>query len=274
MTLSLERPPPALADDVALLWWYEGCAPSHAFERMLPTAAMQLVVNLRADALLMAHGPKPVRFERLGSAVLCGAYSEPFVIPTAQQTACAGVVFRPGGAFPFLGGHPASDLQNVHASLDDLWGASADRLVARLREAPSASAGLAVLAQVLGEQARPATQAHPAVVAALATLWGGAYHGSIASLATALGLSQQRLGALFREEVGLSPKQVARVWRFEAVLRSLRTEPTSNWAERAAENGYADQAHLIRDFRAFTGLAPAAYYARWGAQTNHLPLDA
>ena len=273
MTLIFLPPPPALADSVASLWWYDGAAPPHAFERMLPSATMQLVINLRDDHTVVARGSEPGHFERLRGAVLCGAYDEPFVIPTAQQTCCADAVFRAGGAAPFLSGFPASDLGNAHVSLDDLWGAAAERLTEQLHQPTTPQAGLAVLAQAMQEQRRAAVQLHPALEAALVLLYSGAYRAPIAHLASKLGLSQQRLGQLFRDHVGLSPKRVARLWRFEAVLRTLRTEPTSGWAERAVENGYADQAHLVRDFRAFTGLAPAAYEARWGSQQNHLPLD-
>lgn len=273
MTFAVRRPSPPLDRHVDLLWWYEGAPPAHATERMLPTAAPQLVVNLRDDVTLVAPGLEPARFERLRGATLGGACLEPFVIPTGQQRACAGAVFRPGGAFPFLGGLPAADLLNAHISLDALWGPAADRLVAQLVAAPSPQAGLAVLEGALGQQLRATLAPHPAVSAALAGLGRGAYRQPIARLAGAIGISQQRLGQLFHDQVGLTPKQLARVWRFQAALRLLQADPTEGWAERALACGFVDQSHLTRDFRAFTGLAPAAYLARWGARANHLPLD-
>ncbi|HMQ34074.1 MAG TPA: helix-turn-helix domain-containing protein [Chloroflexaceae bacterium] len=273
MTFAVRRPSPPLDRYIELLWWYEGVPPAHAAERMLPTAAPQLVVNLRDDVTLVAPGLEPAPFERLRGATLGGACLVPFVIPTAQQRACAGVIFRPGGGFPFLGGHPAADLLNAHVSLDALWGPAADRLVERLVTAPSPQAGLGVLEETLGQQMRPTLEPHAAVIAALAGLGRGAYRQPIARLAEAIGISQQRLGQLFHDQVGLTPKQLARVWRFQAALRLLGADPTEGWAERALACGFVDQSHLTRDFRAFTGLAPAAYLARWGARTNHLPLD-
>lgn len=272
MKLALCQPPPPLAEYIDLLWWYAGPPPAHSAERMLPTGAMQLVINLGADETLVGHGPEPT-FARLGSAVLGGAYAEPFVIPTAQQTVCVGVVFRPGGASPFLGGLPADDLQNAHVSLDNLWGTTADQLVVRLREAATPTAGFGDLAQTLQGQIRRPPALHPAVAAALYKLRGGGYCGSIAGLASEVGVSQQRLSRLFRDYVGLTPKQLARVWRFHAVLRLLRAGQASGWADRAVACGYFDQSHIIRDFHAFTGCTPAAYLARWGARDNHLPLD-
>jgi AraC-like DNA-binding protein len=240
---------------------------------MLPTPAMQLVVNLRADETLVGAGAAPNQYQRLRGAVLGGAYNQPFVIPTGQQAACAGVVFRPGGASPFLGGVPASDLRNTHVSLDALWGAGAEQLVEQFALASTPAAGLTVLAQQLEAQRTAVVSGSPLVDAALDALKRGAYRRPVRLLAANLGVSQQRLGQLFRDHVGLTPKELARVWRFQAALQLLQAAPHAGWAERALACGYADQSHLVRDFHAFTGLAPVAFHTRWGHKTNHLPLS-
>ena len=67
----------------------------------------------------------------------------------------------------------------------------------------------------------------------------------------------------FRQQVGLPPKTVARLIRFGRVLRSLnRGRP---WERIAADSGYADQPHLIREFRTFTGTTPTDYLATLSA---------
>lgn len=273
MTFVARRPGPPLDRSVRLLWWYEGPAPAHAVERMLPTAALQLVINLRGATMLVGQGPGPGPLERVGAAVLGGPCAEPYVIPTAQQTACAGVSFHPGRAFPFLGGLPAAALQNAHISLDTLWGSAADRLVAQLAAAAAPAAGLDTLERALQHRLRAGPAPHPAVATALAALSEGGYRYPIAWLAGEAAVSQQRLGQLFYDQVGLTPKQLARVLRFQAALRALGAPAAGGWAARALACGYADQAHLTRDFRAFTGLPPGAYVARWGQRVNHLPLD-
>jgi methylphosphotriester-DNA--protein-cysteine methyltransferase len=71
----------------------------------------------------------------------------------------------------------------------------------------------------------------------------------------------------FKQQVGLPPKTAARLARFGQVWRRLATHPPARWDELAADSGYADQAHLIRDFRQFTGASPAAFLAHPQAQT-------
>ena len=80
----------------------------------------------------------------------------------------------------------------------------------------------------------------------------------IGSLGAELGWSPHRLIARFREHVGLSPKTAARVIRFDRAVASLRSG-TSRIAEVAAACGYADQAHLSREFRELGDISPGNF---------------
>jgi AraC-like DNA-binding protein len=70
--------------------------------------------------------------------------------------------------------------------------------------------------------------------------------------------------ARFREHIGLPPKTVARVLRFEQAVR-LAEETELSWLEIALRCGYYDQAHLIRDFRAISGCTPGTFFQDVGA---------
>src|SRR6185312_4610964 len=76
---------------------------------------------------------------------------------------------------------------------------------------------------------------------------------SIAQVAREVGWSDRHLSRGFQREIGLTPKAAARVIRFDRARRLL---PRHGGAVVAAECGYADQAHLIREFVSFTGLSP------------------
>jgi AraC-like DNA-binding protein len=60
----------------------------------------------------------------------------------------------------------------------------------------------------------------------------------------------------------MTPKLFARVLRFDSALRGLRSGAGSGWAELADACGYSDQAHLSRDFTAFAGSPPEAFWRR------------
>src|SRR5262245_7171154 len=93
-------PPPPLSDFVALLWLYEGYAPPHTKERLLPSGTVELVIDLSEDT--SGEG-----------ALVCGAHSRFFEIDTSAETNVIGVHFKPGGAFPFFD-PPAGELHNQH----------------------------------------------------------------------------------------------------------------------------------------------------------------
>jgi AraC-like DNA-binding protein len=84
---------------------------------------------------------------------------------------------------------------------------------------------------------------------------------TVRDLADAAGLSRQHLTRRFQRAVGVPPKVFCRLTRFHRLLRAARGGRGAGWADLAATCGYADQSHMIAEFRAFTGLTPAALSA-------------
>jgi len=69
-----------------------------------------------------------------------------------------------------------------------------------------------------------------------------------------------------RPETARKPKTAARLIRFDRVWRHVDRRRPLDWGQVAADTGYADQAHLIRDFRQFTGITPTGYQAVMATQ--------
>jgi AraC-like DNA-binding protein len=86
----------------------------------------------------------------------------------------------------------------------------------------------------------------------------------ISAIATELGWSRKHLAVRFREQIGSAPKSVARIARFNRATALARQDHVSGWADIAAVCGYADQAHLVREFKEFAGVPPATWRARPG----------
>jgi AraC-like DNA-binding protein len=84
----------------------------------------------------------------------------------------------------------------------------------------------------------------------------------VAGLAEAAGMPERRLQRLFADYVGVSPKWVMRRARLLEAARRADEGVAVDWAELALDLGYADQAHLTRDFTATLGASPARYTAR------------
>jgi AraC-like DNA-binding protein len=150
-----------------------------------------------------------------------------------------------------LFGVPMDVLANHVVALEDLLGRDADRLVERLHDAPGWAARRL-------DAARPPS---PAVAWAWKRL--RETHGAlpIGALAQELGWSRRHLAVQVREQVGLPPKLLARILRFDRVIALLRRADPERWAEVAYDCGYYDQSHFNRDFRQFAGATPTDFLA-------------
>jgi AraC-like DNA-binding protein len=82
-------------------------------------------------------------------------------------------------------------------------------------------------------------------------------------LAARVQLTSRHLERHFKNAVGISPKRLARITRFQHALRMFEhLDSPQRGTHTAAECGYADQAHFIRDFSEFAGCAPGAHLLR------------
>jgi AraC-like DNA-binding protein len=78
---------------------------------------------------------------------------------------------------------------------------------------------------------------------------------------------------LFHSQVGLTPKLFGRVQRFQWLLDRINRGANVDWARVALDAGYFDQSHMIRDFRAFTGVSPVRYQPVEPDRKNHMTLN-
>jgi AraC-like DNA-binding protein len=152
---------------------------------------------------------------------------------------------------------PMHELAGVAIPLDALLGAGLERRLAAARDWEERFALVDEL--VASVECAPS----PGVAWAWRQLRDTHGRVPVGALCDELGWGRKRLVAAFREEVGLPPKAVARLCRFE---RALALAGTMSWAELAFACGFADQPHLISEFRAFTGRTPETFLQDAAAQ--------
>lgn len=263
------RPPPPLADWVACFWLWDGFPAPAPRERALPSGTLDLVINLERDRLDFFADERPESLVSLPGSAVCGAHARYFVIATSPHTSVIGVHFKPGGAYPFLG-VPAGEFEGRHVAIEDVWGNAARDLRQRLLEDHRVAQRFQILESFLIAQARRPLQRTARARAALDAFEDSNLR-SVADVNRRCQLSPKQLIALFREQVGLTPKAFWRVRRFQAALRAFE-QGRLRGAELAVNLGYCDQSHLDREFRHFTGYSPRDYLAQQGRRPNHVPL--
>jgi AraC-like DNA-binding protein len=136
-------------------------------------------------------------------------------------------------------------------------GAQGRALEERLLEAPTARERIRLVeAELLRRLAPPPDRTVPAIADHILRRGGAT---SVARLSAACGFTRQHLARKFRHALGVSPKLFCRLVRFQNALTRAVTSPPDSWAAAALELGYYDQAHLIAEFKEFTGFTPAAF---------------
>jgi len=240
-----------------------------AMERILPGGRVHVMVNLYEDEFRTYHGPDCAGVHRTRGSILAGPNSHATVIDTREQRCLVTVDFKLGGASPFFRA-PLSEACDRLVELDQLWGCDGRSLRERLLEAPTPEAKLRVLEAVMLDHFADPEGADPLIAFAASALERGT---AVSEVTSRLGLLPKTFVRRFRKHVGLSPKRFARVRRLQRVLESINDSGPVDWCELAASYSYADQAHLIHDFRDLTDLTPAAYRPRSPAEQNHVPVS-
>lgn len=172
---------------------------------------------------------------------------------------CVQVDFTPLGAYRFFGG-AVVDLAARMIDIGDVLGREGRQLHERLGATPCWQRRFDLLEDFVARRANHLPSPEIACAYRRLALSGGG--ARIAALAEEIGWSRKHLVGRFRSELGLAPKSVARLMRFHQACRLARTGATQGWAGIAAETGYADQAHLAREFATLAGEPPTAWAQR------------
>jgi AraC-like DNA-binding protein len=249
-------PAKPLSDFVGLFWYWRGHEVEYSQERILPSAAPEVIIKLKT-----AH---------FNAAVIAGPRSESAIIERTQQDEFLGIHFNVAGLFPFLA-FPCGELHGRNVTLADVWGEqAASEVLCRLHEASSVKDKFHVLELWLLTRARHPLARHRAVAFAMDEFECDSGIASSAVIADRVGFSQRRFIQLFRNEVGLTPKLYCRVQRFRRVIADVSQRSDIDWVDVALSCGYFDQAHFNHDFREFCGLSPTEYLSLRTAQLNHV----
>jgi AraC-like DNA-binding protein len=207
---------------------------------------------------LIALGREPGASDEQPSFA-AGLYAGPVYIESDGRAECVQVDFTPIGAYRFFGG-AVVDLVARMVDMTDVLGRDGRALRERLGATPRWQDRFDLIEDFIA--GRTLHSPSPEIGFAWRHLAHSAGKARIATLARDLGWSRKHLVNRFRSELGLAPKPVARMLRFQEACRLARTQASGGWAGIAAESGYADQAHLAREFSDLAGESPTAWARR------------
>jgi AraC-like DNA-binding protein len=252
--LVLREPDPRIRAEVLVLEDYEERVDAPVRQRHLPVAFVPLILNFGPSYRLLDPVDSTLA-ARYGS--FTAGLSESVAVTESSGTArCIQLNLTPLGARRLLG-VPMHELTDRVVSLADVLGRAADRLEEHVAEAAGADARLALVEAFLLARLADVAPARPDVTYAWRRLEESAGCLRIGALAAELGCSRKHLTMQFREQVGLPPKAVAQLHRFNRALKLV--ERGVDAADVAYRCGFADQAHFVKEFRRFSGTTPGAF---------------
>ena len=237
--------------------YYWGGPPPYQHLKVLPLPSLHLMVNF-GDPFQVHKPDQAEPFVTCTESWAVGLWNTYHIVDWPLNVQFFGVHFKAGGVYPFLG-LPLSELHNQVVSLDEIWGRFTAEMRERLYATSTIEAGLLLFERLLLSRLREAPHGLDVVQYAIAEIARQQGTLSIQALSEQLGISHSHLVTQFKRLVGIPPKQLARLYRFGHIHRSIDPTQPVDWARIAHQSGYYDQSHFNKDFVAFLGHSPTDY---------------
>ncbi|HEY0618979.1 MAG TPA: helix-turn-helix domain-containing protein [Kribbella sp.] len=226
--------------------------------RVAPLGVITMTVDLEAPLIRRLIAPDPQQGRNLPTSPVMGLRDRPLVLEQAGPSRGISIAMTPVGAYALFG-LPLRELANVNIGLADLLGADAHLLTEQIAESPGWPARFRVLDDYIATRLLDGPKLARPVLGAWQRLMALPGRLRISTLADEIGWTRQHLNVRFREQIGLTPKTVARIARLHHAAALLARPSPPSLSDLAQRCGYADQPHLNRDFRILTGCTPSEY---------------
>ena len=249
------KPRPALAQHLECFWFASSDAPPAGVpERVLPDGCLEWIFHLGTPFRRLNQAKE---WEIQPRSFVVGELTRFILLQPAGPVETMGVRFRPGGAYRFLP-FPVDLLTDRFVSSSDVWGREGEHLEEVVRSAHThlnrqhAVESFLIRRLIDSEPRRRFDAAIGAVMRSRGQM-------RVNQIAGAIGCSPRQLEREFRAAAGLSPKAMARVIRFQNLLGMVGADALRRWASVALDCGYADQPHMVREFRDLAGQSPTEH---------------
>lgn len=216
--------------------------------RVLPDACVELFISYTSSPVAI------IGDALYKQSIITFRMSRPMDVQMRKGSGCLAVCFHPGMAYRFFT-FPMQAFTDTTTLFRDAWSDIASEVEDALANASSNDVRIAVIQQYLLQRVAN-TMGDKLIARCLQTISGSSDPVTVKQLTTETSLSQRQLSRRFQRAVGLSPMEYIGVNRFINSLKHLKKYPDASLTSVAYESGYYDQAHFIRDYKAYTGHTP------------------
>lgn len=266
-------PDSSISSYIESIFHFKGFIPGHTLERVIPTGHLFLLFALDGKS---RHTYNPVTHEPeadFHKAWLSGMHQNHLTISAHEDSEMFVIQFKAYGSYPFL--HINCDTFNDQVIageniLDNDLISLQEQLLAGEMSADKFQAAEQWLLQRFSPDRSPPAE----LVMFIENLQTNPFV-KISSLIESYPTSHKHLLTQCKKYMGLTPKALQRILRFNSILAKIHQKETINWSEVAYECGYSDQPHFIREFQNFSGMKPDEFIGKdyQSLEPNFFPLD-
>ncbi|HJU73066.1 MAG TPA: AraC family transcriptional regulator [Gemmatimonadaceae bacterium] len=256
---SLEFPPDRdLADFIQLIWVLESEQDGDVFPRelIMPDGIVEIVFHHGAPFYTWQDGNRFLQPQSFAISMM----RKHIAIESSGRIGLLAVRCFPWGGYHFFT-EPVASFLDQTIPCDRLWKDN-DRLVTELSAAAGADAKVACVQRFLRGQLALCRRDEPAVIEAIKLIRQSKGQLSIDEVCARTGFSQKQLSRKMTESVGVTPKVFSRVTRFLDVCSRLDELDEATLSRLPHDCGFHDQAHFIKEFKAFSGFTPKEFFKR------------
>jgi AraC-like DNA-binding protein len=255
--------------------YYDGLDPVHRMDRFLPDGNTEIIIDLTDKPQYIYDNETLEEIQACRQAWISGVRTRPITIPSGRGARMLIVAFKKGKAYPFYP-LPMSEITDVVVDADLIFGQDIRDLREQLLSTSSIDQMFSLAEKFLLRRAGgslPSDVSARCVEYAVSSIMRVPGRLSLRQLNDQIGYSQKHFISLFRNKVGVPPKQYMKILRFQKAISEIEWVSSFHWSEIAVHNGFYDQAHFINEFRNFSGFTPGEYLKRKTDVLNYVPVQ-
>ncbi len=244
--------------------------PGHTKEKYLPDGTINLVFELAGKPKYIYRNGFNEKVQECRDVWFSGVQRD-YITISAEAEEMMVLVFKPGAGFPLIG-ETVSKYSNKVVPAQQIFGSVILDLHGQIQKDASPESKFLSVEHWLKEQLNEDDFYRDIIQYALNAIEESPNQIVLGTLVEKSGYSQKQFIQLFKKYVGITPKRFHRIVRFNKILSAVENKEQISWTAIAADCGYFDQSHFIKDFQSFSGINPKKYLKDIEDYPNFLPV--
>jgi AraC-like DNA-binding protein len=272
MIYNIYIPSYPLANYIENIFYYKDNLPNVTLERYLPDGNITLIIDLTEQPKSIFDNESLLEIQTCKKAWFSGIRTKPITIPSGNNSEMLIVNFKKGMAFPFVN-IPLYNLINTVIDAELVFGKDLLDIREKIIETKNIELKLNLMEQYLSNRIKNSKLVNSCVSFAINNIISSPHDNKISKISSHISYTQKHFINLFKDAVGLVPKDFLKVMRFQRAVEEINNQKILNWSEIALSSGYYDHSHFIAEFKLYSGFTPKQYISKQSNYLNYIIID-